>query len=304
MSRIIVLLALFFGAVSLFMIPASAEESMMFSINSLAEFEIGQYPFIYGKITDYQGNPVSDVEIQANFPSRVIMTVTDSAGEFSVTSPIAAESGQYTVTVFATKDKMFADNQITYQVKEKQQLATSPYVPKEAAKSVKNIPQANNDDLKQDPLSRMILQQIKEQNANDEKQKAMTEEQQHIKKQRLQAQANVQKDLELSEKQHESHSPRNAFLRFLADIDYSVKNIFWQQFLFTEKLVNNAQESKQNALEEGKSSVEAMQVFQREAAVTQKELVEHNKNLSIKYGNATASVQEKFDEKGKLPREK
>ena len=46
-----------------------------------------------------------------------------------------------------------------------------------------------------------------------------------------------------------------------------------------------------------------MKVFQDEAAVTQKEVMEFNKKLSIKYGNATSDVQNLFDENGKLPRE-
>ena len=69
-------------------------------------------------------------------------------------------------------------------------------------------------------------------------------------------------DLKLSKKQQESHSPRNAFLKFLANVDSSFKTIFWQQFLFTEKITNDAREAKENALEEGKSTAEATKIFQ------------------------------------------
>ena len=33
-----------------------------------------------------------------------MVTTTDSKGEFSITSPVAAEPGEYVVTVYATKD--------------------------------------------------------------------------------------------------------------------------------------------------------------------------------------------------------
>ena len=92
-------------------------------------------------------------------------------------------------------------------------------------------------------------------------------------------------------------------MRFLADVDNSLKNIFWNQFLFTEEKTENARIAKQNALEEGKSSMEATKIFQKEAAISQSEIMEHNKEITVKYGNATGSVQEQFDENGKLPRE-
>ena len=68
-------------------------------------------------------------------------------------------------------------------------------------------------------------------------------------------------------------------------------------------LTKQAHEAKENALNEGKSSFEAMEIFQEKAKVTQNEITRLNKNLNVQYGNATSDIQEQFNEKGKIPRE-
>ena len=267
----------------------------------MAEFDVGQYPSIYGSATDYDGNPLPGVEIQANFPSRIIIATTDYAGEFSITSPVPAEVGTYTVTVYATKDKMSLNTQITYQIVDRQQITASD-ISKSNLNSEYDTPKTNNyDNSKYDLFSRTILEQIKEQKTEDAKKKILSEDQQRIIDQKLQIQTDLENDLKSFEKQNEFHNPRNAFLRFLADIDNSVKNIFWNQFLFTEKKTDDAQKAKVTALEEGKSSVEAMKIFQQKAAIAQNEIIEYNQNLSIKYGNTTSGVQASFDEENNPP---
>ncbi len=244
-----------------------AEESMLFSVNSLSEFDVKEHPVIYGAATDSEGNPLSDVEIQANFPSRMIMATTDSAGEFSITYPITAELGEHTVTIYATKDKMYLSTQITYQIIDKQKIAESEISKKIDSENTPKI--SKYDNSKYDLHSRTILDKIEDQKKENEKKKVLSEEQQLIDKQRLQSHEDLEEDLESFEKQNEFYKPRNAFLRFLADIDHSVKNIFWNQFLFTEKKTEDAHIAKEIALEEGKTTLEATKIFQKEAAVSQ-----------------------------------
>ena len=98
---------------------------MIFSVNSLSEFKVGEYPFISGTTQDNNENPLSNVEIQINFPSQIMITTTDSKGEFSITSPVAAEPGEYVVTVYATKDTMNLKTQIKYQVIDYTRITTS-----------------------------------------------------------------------------------------------------------------------------------------------------------------------------------
>lgn len=269
-----------------------AEEKMLFSVYSQSEFEIGQHPFIYGKAMDSNGNPLPNVEIQANFPSRMIMATTDSEGEFSITSNIPVELGEHTITVYATKGKMYLSTNVTYNTIDRQQIAVSETSQKNTNIET-NISKTNNyDNSKYDLFSRMVLEQIEKQKTENTKKKTLSEEQQLILDQRLQTKATLENDLKSFEKQNEFYKPRNAFLRFLADIDHSVKEIFWNQFLFTEKKTQEAHEAKEIALKEGKSSLEAMKIFQQEAAVTQSEIMEYNKDLNVKYVNTTSNIQE------------
>ena len=266
---------------------------MVFSVNSMSEFKIGQYPFISGVAKDNDGNPLPDVEIQAIFPSRIMLTTTDSAGEFSITSPVAAEPGEHTITVYATKGTMNLKTQVHYQVIDNQRVTTD--ITKNADPGENDSENSKFDNSKYDLLSRTILDKVEEQKIENAKKETHSEEQQIISEQRLQIREDLETDLKSFEKENEFHTPRNAFLRFLAHIDYSVKDIFWHQFLFTEEKTEDAQIAKENALEAGKSSLEATKIFQQEAAVTQGELIKYNEELSIKFGNATASNQEKFD---------
>ena len=248
-------------------------------------------PFISGTTQDNNENPLSDVEIQINFPSQIIITTTDSKGEFSITSPVAAEPGEYVVTVYATKDTMNLKTQIKYQVIDYTRITTSD-TSKNIEYEEKNSKINNYDNSKYDLFSRTILDKVEEQKKEIAKNKILSEEQHLIAEQRFQMYEDLENDLKSFEKNNESHTPRNAFLRFLAHIDHSVKDIFWHQFLFTEEKTGDARVAKNNALEAGKSSIEATKIFQQEAAVTQSEIIEYNKYLSIKYGNSTSNAQE------------
>ena len=277
---------------------AEEENNMVLSINSLAVFEIEKHPFVNGIVTDSDGNPLSGVEIQVNFPFNTGITTTDSEGEFSITSSIPAELGEYTITVYATKDAMYLSTHVLYDVMTQSEIA------KNNVNSKEQTPRTSSyDNGKYDLLSRAILSEMEEQKKDNIKKEILSDEQKKISEQRLEIHSKLKDELKSFEEKNESHTSRNAFLKFLTDIDPSVKDLFWHQFLFTEERTDNALEAKEYALEEGKSSLEATKIFQQEAAISQNEIIKHNEELNIKYGNATSNVQERFDENGKLPRE-
>ena len=260
-----------------------AEEKMVFSVSSLSEFKLGQYPSISGMAKDSQDNPLPDVEVQVNFPSRIMTTTTDSNGKFTVTSPIPAELGEYTITVYASKGTMNLKTQVTYDVVDKHNVKLYP--------DKKISENKNYDNSKYDLLSRTILDKIEEQKIENTKKEILSKQQQTISEQRSQTDENLDDEVKSLERENESQAPRNAFLNFLAHIDHSVKDIFWHQFLFTEKRTDDALIAKENALHIGKSSLEATRIFQEEAAVSRSEIIEYNDELNIKYGNATSSIQ-------------
>lgn len=272
--------------------PAFATENFTFSINSLSEFEIGQFPFVNGKATSLDNGPVSDVRIQVHFPSGTISTTTNATGQFSASSPAPADLGEHIITIYAKKDNSHTSLQTTYQGVE-----SKPKTESQIEKTPKT-----NEKAELDPFSKMI-KQLESEKMDDAKRKINIQEQRQVGEQRRLAQMDLEKDLKESEKRNESYNPRNAFYKFIQKIDSSVRGIFWQQFLFTESMTRQAQIAKKNALDEGKSPFEAMKIFQEKAAVTQNEIMGLNKNLNIFYGNATSDTQEQFDENGRLPRE-
>jgi hypothetical protein len=318
-----------FSYLGLFFIPQiwADTDELVLTINSESEYKIGQYPSISGLVTDSDGNPVNDVQIQASFPSRTMLISTNSSGAFSITSPIPTESGQYTIIISATKDKLFVDAKITYNVKDRKSVIPLVILPQGIELSEPNefargnitqvtisdvsipmtprsISNLIDNEIQPNPFSNTILPQIELQNKKEIKQTTVDEKSQNIKEPKQKTVEAISNDLKLLEKENESKTPKNVFLQFLEDIDSSVKNIFWGQFLFTEKKTDQGLEAKEKALDEGKSSKEAMENFHKAAATTRNEIIEHNKKLNIEYGNATSSTQEQFDEQGKLRREK
>jgi len=275
---------------------ALASEDFMFSIDSMAEFETGQFPFVNGKTVTLDNMPVSDVQIQVNFPSGIVKTTTNSTGQFSVLSPASVDIGEYTITAYAKKDNKYANSQITYHGVSKLSITY------EFQKQVEKIPKASDEKIELDPFSKMI-QQLGKQKEDDVIRKTHVKEQNQIDEQRYLAKIDLQNDLKEFEKKNEYNNPKNAFYRFLKDVDSSFRGIFRQQFLFTEDITKQAQKAKENALNEGKTSFEATKIFQENAAVTQNEIISLNKNLNVQYGNATLDIQKQFDEKGKIPRE-
>jgi len=315
---------LLFSCFSLFFIPqiwASTDE-LVLTVNSQSEYKVGQFPSISGLVTDSDGNPINNVQIQASFPSRTILSSTNLSGEFSITSPIPAELGQYTIITSATKDKLFVDAKISYDVKESKSKIPLRVIPQaigiSESKDIsnRNITQINLLDVSiptnsegtsnlianeiiPHPFANVIPPQIELQN-NELKQTTEVDKSQNINEQKQKIAENESNDLKLLEKENESKTPRNAFLQFLDDIDSAVKNIFWGQFLFTEKKSDQGHDAKEKALDEGKSPKEAMESFHKAAAITRNEIIEHNNKLNIEFGNATTSVQDQFDEQGKL----
>ena len=279
-----------------FQSEAWAEESMILSVNNMSEFKLGQQPTISGIVKDSQGNTLSDVEIQANFSSRIMTTATDDSGQFSLVSPSpATEEGAFQVTIYATKDNLSLKTQITYRVIDIQNKLI-PGLDKDTSK------EKSYDNSKYDLFSRTILDKIEQQRTENSNKDIISKEQQKISEQRLENNENLTDEIKSLEEDNEPNSPRNAFLRFLVHIDHSVKDIFWNQFLFTEEKTENARLAKENALQIGKSSLEATKIFQKEAAISQNEIMQYNNYLNVKYGNATSTLQNQFDENGKFSR--
>lgn len=279
-----------------FAMSAWAIDDFTLTVNSIPDIEEEQPVIIQGSTIDLNGIPVSGAGIAVVFPSESIETTTNSTGQFSVSSSKIAELGTYSVTIYARKDNKVASTSTSYSVIG---IQSKPIL---GLKSIKDI---SNDTLKKQPELDSFSKSLKEmekQKMIQTKNNTNTKQHQIINEQRKRISDDLQQDLTSLKKENESHNPHNAFLSFLSNINSAVKDIFWHQFLFTEDLVTQAQTAKQNALEDGKTSLEATKLFQEYAAVSQKEITEFNEKINIEYGNSTSDVQEQFDSYGKVPR--
>jgi len=262
--------------------------------------EDGQFPIIVGNVKDQAGNPVSDAQVKIAFATDTVSSTTNNVGSFYIELKTSAQPGDYTVSVISTKEGYgMSIVSTTYFVNGIPQI-----IPEIDLDVVNQVPILIQEGLTTNPLSQIILQHLekvkKQQEEAEKKQQEIDERKNFIENQRQIVQNLLDEDLKSFEKGLELSTPRIAFGRFIQTIDETVQLIFWGQFNLTEQKHNEAYAAKIDALEDGENSTSATKVFQRKAAISRSEIVEHNSELNIKYGLADKSTQSYFDEVGKL----
>ncbi len=262
--------------------------------------EDGQFPIIVGNVKDQAGNPVSDAQVKIAFATDTVSSTTNNVGSFYIELKIPARPGDYTVSVISTKEGYgMSIVSTTYFVNGIPQI-----IPEIDLDVVNQVPFLIQEGLTKNPLSQIILQHMekvkKQQEEAEKKQQEIDDKKNFIENQRQIVQNLLDEDLKSFENGLELSTPRIAFGRFIQTIDETVQLIFWGQFNLTEQKHNEAYAAKIDALEDGENSTSATKVFQRKAAISRSEIVEHNSELNIKYGLADKSTQSYFDEVGKL----
>ena len=262
--------------------------------------EDGEFPIIVGNVKDQAGNPVSDAQVKIAFATDSVSSTTNNVGSFYIELKTPAQPGDYTVSVISIKEGYgMSIVSTTYFVNGIPQI-----IPEIDLGTVNQVPILIHDGITKNPLSQIILQHIekvkKQQEEAEKKQQEIEERKNFIEKQREIAQNSLNDDLKSFEKGIELSTPRLAFERFVHSVDDTVQFIFWGQFNLTEQKHNEAYAAKLDALEEGENSITATKVFQRKAAISKSEIVQHNSELNIKYGMADESTQSYFDKDGKL----
>ena len=262
--------------------------------------EDGQFPIIVGNVKDQAGNPVSEAQVKIAFATETISSTTNNVGSFYIELKTPAQPGDYSVNVITTKEGYGMSIISTkYFVNGIPQI-----IPEVELEIINQVPILIQDGLTKNPLSQIIFQHMemlkKQQEEAEKKQQEIEDRKNYIDNQRQIAQNSLNDDLKSFETGLELNTPRIAFARFVQNVDDTVQFIFWGQFNLTEQRHNEAYAAKLEALEEGENSITATKVFQRKAAISKSELVEHNSELNIKYGLADKSTQSYFDEDGKL----
>lgn len=150
--------------------------------------------------------------------------------------------------------------------------------------------------LKKIELSKKILAEMQEQKKQQD-QKAK-----QIQESRENAQSKLANDVNRMNKDYESHSPQNAFSRFIVKKPVELQNIYWSMFNYQQEKIESAKYARDKILLDGGSREDAWNAYQKISATKRVKMIELNKSLNIQYAGADITIQNTFDVKGKLPR--
>ena len=253
-------------------------------------YSIYQNPAILGSITDYDGNPLSEVYVYSYFLSGMAEDMTDENGRFFLRSSEKYSPGEYSVEVYARSGSTLSRNVVSFEVQEPitPENKTTPQIShaKRGMSIAEMMEKARSYNLEKQQTTVKILE------------KNITS----LEPQQTSAHDSLAADLGENSREALQERNKNSFANFVKTFDSLMHGIFWDQFDFTQKISDKAYDAKTSALEDGKTPLEATKVYQETAAVPQKDVVEYLEKINIKHGFANATIQEQFDENGKFNR--
>ena len=257
-------------------------------------YQINEYPRLVGYVTDEAGNPVTNASVQITAAKYGVWTSTNLEGKFVFDQRVSPDAGVNIFNVIVKKQG-YADG-----------IASTSFVVAGAAPQKTTLQPVQPSKVQDKTTMIKILEQAKQFqekiSAQEKKRQELQAQQQLIQKQREVAYSSLLTDLTKMDLETLPNTPRNAFAAFLSTVDEGVHAIYWSQFELTEKITQEAHQAKLEALQNGMSSPDAMKIFQKKAAISRDQLIEHNKNIQIQSGHADKNVQDLFDKSGKLPR--
>lgn len=161
-----------------------------------------------------------------------------------------------------------------------------------------------SDNLLNDPAAQDILKKI-------EQTKKMIAELEEKEYEKNQAQENLEKMREMSVKSlnhkldewqriWEKHSSRNAFDSFVNKKPEYVQGVFWDQFEFKEKKINEGRTAMNQVLINGGTMQEAKEAYHKAASTKKIELIEMNAQFNVKHNLAYYGQQQLFNSTGQF----
>jgi hypothetical protein len=145
-------------------------------------------------------------------------------------------------------------------------------------------------------LSKKILAQMQEKKTAD------NSKSQQLQDVRNKVKSSLDEQLSRMSKDYEEYTPQNSFARFVSKKPADIQPIYQSMFVYHQDKVSAAKAEKDRILSSGGKMQDALDAYRKLSATSKVKLVQLNKELSIKYSNADITIQNTFDEKGKLPR--
>lgn len=152
------------------------------------------------------------------------------------------------------------------------------------------------DMLKKIELSKKILVQMQEgKKIDNTKSQQMQEIRNKVK-------ASLDEQINRMNKDFESYNSQNAFARFVSKKPSEIQPIYQGMFDYQQEKINSAKAERDRILASGGKFQDAWSAYYKISATNKVKLVQINRDYNIKYVNADITIQNTFDEKGKLPR--
>ncbi|WP_297593832.1 hypothetical protein [Nitrosopumilus sp.] len=169
-----------------------------------------------------------------------------------------------------------------------------------------NFKKIEGDEIQKNSVSQDILAKIelsKKQflKAKETEQKRNAQ-QKFIEEQRILAQESLKQELQRMEKTYEEFTPRNAFAKYVSNLNVTNHGIFWDQFDYLQTKIVLARDARDSVLKQGGTFSDAMKQYVQFAKMSKIEMQNIVRELNIKHNLAQEDIQSNFDINGKLPR--
>jgi len=161
-----------------------------------------------------------------------------------------------------------------------------------------------SDNLLNDPAAQDILKKIEQTKKMiaelEEKEYGKNQARENLEKMREMSVKSLNQKLSEWERLWEKHSSRNAFDSFVNKKPEYVQGVFWDQFEFKEKKINEGRIAMNQVLTNGGNMQDARDAYHKAASTKKIELIEMNAQFNVKHNLAYHGQQQLFNSTGQF----
>ncbi len=163
--------------------------------------------------------------------------------------------------------------------------------------------------LQKNPFAMKILAEMEKQKLRYKQQMnshsqsiQLTSKQIEVEEKRSIAQERLSERLDAFMLKYQDKMPKAAFATFVEKKPDYIHGVFWGMFDYMQGKVDSARSAMKQVLDDGGSLKEARDAYFAHAQTKRVQLIQVAEDLNVQHGLAQKSVQDTFDEQGKLPR--
>ena len=130
----------------------------------------------------------------------------------------------------------------------------------------------------------------------------LTLKQIEVEEKRVIAQERLSERLDAFMLKYQDKMPKAAYAKFVEKKPDYIQGLFWGMFDYMQGKVDTARSAMKQVLDNGGSLAEARDAYFAHAATKRVQLIQVVEDLNVSHGLAEKSIQDTFNEYGKLPR--